>query len=87
MQLEIITKQDLEDFRARLLEDIRSLLKQDAVKENPEWLRSAEVRKMLKISAGTLQNLRVSGKLKPSKINGSFYYRSKEVKDLLESGT
>ena len=87
MQLEIITKQDLEDFRIRLLEDIRLLLKQDTVKENSEWLRSSDVRKTLKISAGTLQNLRVNGTLKPSKINGSYYYRSKEVKDLLESGT
>ena len=51
-----------------------------------EWLRSSEVRKFLKISPGTLQNLRIAGKLNPSKINGSYFYLSTEVTGLVESG-
>ena len=51
-----------------------------------EWLRSSEIKKALKISAGTLQNLRVTGKLKPAKIGGILFYRNKDLEKLLDSG-
>jgi hypothetical protein len=87
MQLEIITKEDLKAFRLQLLDDIAQLLKQNPVKPSAEWLRSKDVRNMLGISPSTLQNIRISGHLKPTKINGSYFYRSKEVTELLESGS
>jgi len=86
MQVEIITKEDLEMFRIQLLRDISELLKPAQAEPQKEWLKSSEVRKILRVSAGTLQNLRVTGKLKPSKINGTYYYRSKEITNLLEKG-
>jgi hypothetical protein len=51
-----------------------------------EWLRSSEIRKALKMPAGTLQNLRVTGKLKPVKIGGILFYRNGDLKKLLDSG-
>lgn len=86
MAHEIISPDDLESFRRRLLEDIRALL----VEQHPgdpkkEWLRSAEVRKMLGISHGTLQNLRVRGALPYRKIGGLIYYRSDDIESLLSS--
>ena len=51
-----------------------------------EWLRSSEIKKTLKISAGTLQNLRVTGKLKPAKIGGILFYRNSYLEKLLDSG-
>jgi hypothetical protein len=83
MSLEVITSEDLEVFRIRLLEDIKKIiLPADQIKK--EWLKSAEIRKLLKISPGTLQNLRVSGKLRPVKIGGTFYYRYDDIQRLLE---
>ena len=40
----------------------------------------------LKISPGTLQNLRVSGKLKPSKIGGILLYSHSDLERLLSAG-
>lgn len=84
MSVEILTKEDLHAFRIQLLNDIKALLfiKQSA---NMEWLRSNEIRKALKISAGTLQNLRVTGKLKPVKIGGILFYRNSDLEKLLDS--
>lgn len=86
MPLEIITPDDLEKFRLRLLEDIKALLVEQCPGDpKKEWLRSAEVRKMLGISHGTLQNLRVKGALPYRKIGGLIYYRSDDIESLLAS--
>ncbi|SDF16011.1 Helix-turn-helix domain-containing protein [Mucilaginibacter pineti] len=85
MSVEVITKEDLQAFRLQLLGDIKQLLgeKTEVAKE---WLKGTEVRKMLKVSHGTLQNLRIAGKLCYSKIGGTYYYRYKEIIGMLESG-
>ncbi|MFB9843955.1 helix-turn-helix domain-containing protein [Mucilaginibacter ginsenosidivorans] len=85
MSVELITKDDLQHFRLVLLNDIKELL---AAKTEPskEWLKGTEVRKLLKVSHGTLQNLRTSGRLYYSKIGGTYYYRYKEIMKMLESG-
>ncbi len=84
MSVEVVTKEDLQTFRLQLINDLNSLIlsKQDAKKE---WLRSGEVRKLLKISPGTLQNLRITGKLKSSKVGGINFYRYSEIEKLLDS--
>lgn len=85
MSVEILTKEDLQSFRIQLLDDIKALL---LVEKSPniEWLRSSDIRKKLKISPGTLQNLRVTGKLKSKKIGGLFLYRNSDVEKLLDIG-
>ncbi len=83
MEIEIITKEDLELFRIRLLDDFKTILAPTQVPKK-EWLRSIEVRKLLKISPGTLQNLRITRKLRPTKIGGILYYRFDEIEKLLE---
>ncbi len=84
MSVEVVTKEDLQTFRLQLINDLKSLIlsKQDAKKE---WLRSGEVRKLLKISPGTLQNLRINGKLKSSKVGGINFYCYSEIEKLLDS--
>ena len=84
MSVEVVTREDLQVFRFQLINDLKALLlsKQDAKKE---WLRSGEVRKLLKISPGTLQNLRMTGKLKSSKIGGINFYRYSDIEMLLDS--
>ena len=82
MQLDLITKQDLQTLRLQIVEDLRTILK-SKIENQAKWLKSSEVRKMLKISPGTLQNLRISGELNPSKIGGSFYYRLEDIEMLL----
>jgi hypothetical protein len=49
-----------------------------------KWLKSQEVRKILKCSLDSLQNLRINGQLKPKKIGGVYYYQKSEVEALFE---
>lgn len=85
MQLEMITREDLQQFKAELLNDISKLLSARLENKSQRWLKGHEVRKLLKVSASTLHNYRVSGQLHPSKIGGSFYYDYKEIESLLRT--
>jgi hypothetical protein len=77
----IATKGDIEVLKTELSE-IKSLLKNQPAQRSV--LRSADVRKLLNISDGTLQRLRISGELPGRKVNGTWFYNSKNVSDLTE---
>jgi hypothetical protein len=81
--IELLTTKDLESLRESLLAEIRRLLGPEKEKQK-NWLKSREVRKILKVSAGSLQNLRISGKLNPKKIGGTYYYSADEVNSLFQ---
>lgn len=85
MTYEIITREDLERFRRQLLDDLTQILyRSDQGHVNKEWLRSCEVRKMLRISNGTLQNLRIKNILPYQKIGGLMFYKYQDIVKLLE---
>lgn len=83
MAATIITTEDLREFKLELLEEIKKLLNVDN-SETKKWLRSSEIRKLLKISPGTLQNLRVNGTLPYTKIGGVIYYAYADILQMLE---
>ena len=85
MGAEIITKDDLQQFRRELLQDLKQLLTAVSSKPAKEWLKGSEVRKLLGISANTLQNLRVTGKLGSSKIGGIHFYRYYDIEDMMRA--
>ena len=84
MAIEVITREDLNEFRTLLLSDLSAMLnsKQEQTKQ---WLKSNEVRKLLNISPGTLQNLRINGTISYTKIGGILYYSSADLNKLLEA--
>ena len=86
MSVEIITKEDLVQFKSELLTEISKLVKPSEHQGTRQWLKSAEVRKLLNISPGTLQNLRINGTLRYTKIGGMMYYKNSEITRLLEGG-
>ncbi|RKS03370.1 helix-turn-helix domain-containing protein [Flavobacterium sp. 102] len=83
MAVEILTKEDLNDFRTLLLNDIREIL-QGKTEQTKQWLKSKEVRKLLNISPGTLQTLRINKTLSYTKIGGIIYYAQKDIEKLLD---
>jgi len=85
MIIEFVTKDDLERFRKLLIEDLTVLIlsKRSDVRE---WLRCSDVRQMLNISTGTLQNLRINGHLKSKKVGGIHFYRRSEIDAMLGGG-
>jgi hypothetical protein len=80
---QFITKADLENFRLQLLEDMKKLLQPPPSPSPKQWLKSAEVRALLKISSGKLDTLRASGKLPSSKIGSVHYYKYDDIQKLL----
>lgn len=86
MAIEVVTKDDLQSFRTELLQDLKQILSHAIPKKPKQWLKSQEVRKLLKISPGTLQNLRINGTLRYTKIGGLIYYSYEDIELLLESG-
>lgn len=91
MATEIITMDDLENFKSSLLEDIKEVLLENQKiapsekREEKNWLKSHQVQRMLGISPGTLQNLRINGTLPYSKIGGVIFYDRREILQVMES--
>lgn len=81
---QLLTVGDLEKFKYELIDKIKDLLQDESGQTKRKWLRSSEVRKMLGISPGTLQNLRVNGTLPFSKIGGIVFYQLGDLHNLLE---
>ncbi|WP_445719128.1 helix-turn-helix domain-containing protein [Flavobacterium sp.] len=82
MAVQIITIEDLNEFRSLLLNDLKEII-QCKPQQTKQWLKSNEVRKLLNISPGTLQNLRINGTLSYTKIGGIMYYDNTDIDKLL----
>jgi hypothetical protein len=80
-----VTKEDLKQFGLQLMDSLRMMIQKaapDKEQADPEWLKSRVVRKMLDISAGSLQNLRITGKIRFKKVLGSYYYNKSDLMQL-----
>ncbi|WP_179413246.1 helix-turn-helix domain-containing protein [Mucilaginibacter sp. E4BP6] len=86
MAAEIITKEDLQEFKRELIDEIKLLIvRLNHPKEKLEWLRSGQARKLLQVSPGTLQNLRIQDKLRFTKVGHLIYYSRLDIELLMES--
>lgn len=81
LNYQLITKRDLLNFSNLLFEAIKEVA--NVKTETPQWLKSSEVRKLLKISPGTLQTLRINGTLQYNRIGGIIYYKYDDISKLL----
>ena len=81
----LITFQDLLDFKTEILREIRAIV--PPAKPQKKWLKSLEVRKLLGLSAGKLQNMRNNNEIPFTRIGGIIYYLEEEVYQLLESNS
>lgn len=83
MPTHIVTTEDLMVFKEELLEELKEVLTQ-TYPPAQHWLRSAEVRERLNISASTLQTLRINGVLPYSRIGGILFYPQEGIERVLE---
>jgi hypothetical protein len=82
---QLITIDDLSDFKRQLLFEIKSLFKEHHGQPMKQWIKSNEVRKLLNISPGTLQNMRVKGILPFTRIGGVIFHNFEDIHRMLES--
>jgi hypothetical protein len=61
MAAEIITKEDLQEFGEQLLNQMKALISGGSTEEPRKFLKSYQVKNLLKISNNTLQTLRDNG--------------------------
>ena len=82
MAVQIITIEDLNEFRNLLLNDLKEIINSKP-QQSKQWLKSNEVRKLLNISPGTLQNLRINGTLTYTKVGGIIFYNYDDINKML----
>ena len=81
MTFEVITKDDLKTLKKEIITELKTIL--GSQNEQKKWLKSADVRELLNISAGTLQNLRINGTLPYTKMGKTMYYEYDDVIGIL----
>lgn len=79
-----ITREDLRDLKNELMQEFKELYELK-VPQQKMWLRSAEVRKLLGVSTGTLQNMRANGTLRATKVGGIVYFNFRDIDRLMNS--
>ena len=82
MNVDIVTKSDIEDLRLLISENITNLTRTES-ENSTHWIRSSEVQDLLNCSSGTLQNLRVKNILPYTKLGGTLYYDRSEIERIL----
>jgi hypothetical protein len=88
MPANIITTDDLREFKIELIQEIRELLSSSKNNLNPDgkrFLKSSEVQELLGLSPTSLQNLRNSRMLPYSKISGTIFYDWNDITQLITS--
>ncbi|MFH7018582.1 DNA-binding protein [Flavobacterium sp. FlaQc-47] len=85
---EIVTKEDLRQFGLLLMDKIHDIFREINFQQkeslDPEWLKSKAVRKLLDISAGSVQNMRMTQKVRFKKVLGSYYYNKEDLLKLFK---
>jgi hypothetical protein len=86
MNLEIITKADLNEFKRQIVVELKDELKKmlNGAPE-PEYIKSNAAKKKLGCSDSKLEALRKSGKLPHYKLQGTIYYKTEDIKNLFEN--
>jgi hypothetical protein len=85
MVVNILTPDDLQAFKEGLLEDLARLLEQHKTPTpaGRKYLKSHEVRRLLKISPSTMQRFRKNGSLPYTLIGGTYYYDAADIERLI----
>jgi len=86
MNLNIVTKEDLIELKQELLNEIKEI-KQFGISRDKKYLRSAEMRKMLNVSAATLQNMRINGTLPYIKAGTTILYDLDKVTEIFNENS
>ena len=84
MPANIVTTEDLKQFKEEMLSEIKELLIKYEKVTIDKWIKSGKVMDKLNISPGTLQNFRINGTIPFSKLNGIIYYDEEKINGILE---
>ena|SRR5687768_4297039 len=83
---QLITVDDLFQIKKELLQELLTALKSQSNSTPKKWMKSHEVRRLLKVSPGTLQTLKSSGILPYTKMGGVHFFDYQDIENILQSG-
>jgi len=87
MPAQILTTDDLREFKLELLKEFKNLLQQ--VNQKPldsnhrKFLKSSEVAALLDISLNTLYQLRINRQLPFTKVGGTIFFESSDIEAMM----
>ena len=84
MNVNIVTQEEFLMLNQKV-ERVLELLQVRRPLTESEWLKSSEVKNILKCSDTSLKNYRDNGIIPTTKIGGTFYYAKSDVEKLLDS--
>ena len=82
---QLVTLEDLRDFKTELLVSFKRLLDAAANQPMKKWLKSYEVEELLGISSNTLLTWRNNEILPYSPLGGIYYYDPEDIEKLLQA--
>lgn len=82
MNVNIVTQEEFQVLNNKM-EKVLELLQNSKPTTESEWLKSSEVKKILKCSDTSLKNYRDNGIIPHTQIGGTFYYAKNDVERLL----
>ena len=85
MVANLLTQEDLKEFKDALLKEITELLHDNNRITLDKWIKSNAVMSKLGISPGTLQNFRINETIPFSKLGGIIYYDEEEIDEILKN--
>ena len=83
---QLVTLDDLNHFKQQLINELLAIFKTQSIMPPPKWMKSHEVRKLLKISPGTLQSFKSTGVIPHTKMGGITFYNYADIQQVLEAG-
>lgn len=79
--MELLTKDDLSKIKFEIIQEVKKIITPVSL-ENPEFLRTSQVKELLGCSESKIETLRKNGTLPFQKVGGSIYYKYIDVKNL-----
>ncbi len=88
MPTQVITADDLHQFKLELFEELKSLLSdKPKVDQNKEYLKSSEVSRLLGISLSKLQHLRTTRVLPYTRLGTTIYFKRNDIVEHMANNT
>lgn len=85
IRVQPLTLREFEKLKTELISEISRLVGAAAKFKSRKWLKSYEVKELLGISSGKLQNLRLNGTLPFTKIGGVLLYDQDDIEKMMQA--
>jgi len=84
--VQIVTMEEFQDFSQKVFEKLELIQNQQQGQGDGRWLKSNDVKRMLNISHGKLQQMRDRREINFTKVGGVIFYDREDINRILSKG-